>query len=108
MFATITASSAFAIEESPTDASIREEIEVLKAQVAEMREQQNKLAENHAKYSDEIIPVPEEEVAVPMTQGKISNFLFSILYTVSGCKTYGHVIRRTISFGYFKTAQCIQ
>ena len=55
MFATITASSAFAIEESPTDASIREEIEALKAQVSEMREQQNKLAENHAKYSDEIV-----------------------------------------------------
>lgn len=100
MFATITASSAFAIEESPTDASIREEIEALKAQVAEMREQQNKLAENHAKYSDEIIPVPEEEVAVPMTQGKISNFLFSTLY--EGAKPMGMLSGSQFPLGILK------
>ena len=100
MFATITASSVFAIEESPTDASIREEIEALKAQVAEMREQQNKLAENHAKYSDEIIPVPEEEVAVPMTQGKISNFLFSTLY--QGAKPMGMLSGAQFPLGILK------
>lgn len=74
--------NAFATEDVASD-DIKAQIEDLKQQVATLKQDMEANQSTH----EEITPVPDSEVIAPMTQGKLSNFLFSTLY--EGAKPMG-------------------
>ena len=74
--------NAFATEGVASD-DIKAQIEDLKQQVATLKQDMEANQSTH----EEITPLPDNEVIAPMTQGKLSNFLFSTLY--EGAKPMG-------------------
>lgn len=74
--------NAFATEDVASD-DIKAQIEALKEQVATLKQGMEANQSTH----EEITPVPDSEVIAPMTQGKLSNSLFSTLY--EGAKPMG-------------------
>ena len=95
--AALASANVFAVEDTMTNDEIKVQIDALKQQIAEIKDN---LDANQSNVYDEIIPVPEGEVTVPMNQGKISNFLFSTLY--EGAKPMGMLSGSQFPLGILK------
>ena len=87
--------NAFATEDVASD-DIKAQIEDLKQQVATLKQDMEANQSTH----EEITPVPDSEVIAPMTQGKLSNFLFSTLY--EGAKPMGMLPGSQFPLGILK------